>query len=119
MTRSASAITSSIWSLLDMARVIRPCEHLLQLPHPLDRPVEHPDVCLQPDGDECGVVADDATAEDDHLGGRHARNSAEQDPRPPFAFSSAQAPICGASRPATSLIGASSGKRWSAVSTVS
>ena len=40
-------------------------------------------------------------------------------PRPPCAFSSDHAPICGASRPATSLIGASSGSWRSAVSTVS
>ena len=40
-------------------------------------------------------------------------------PRPPTGFSSASAPICGARRPATSLIGASSGSRPSSVSTVS
>ncbi len=40
-------------------------------------------------------------------------------PRPPCAFSSAQAPICVARRPATSLIGARSGSLPSAVCTVS
>ena len=40
-------------------------------------------------------------------------------PRPPCDFSSVHAPICVASRPATSLIGASSGRRPLSSSTVS
>ena len=40
-------------------------------------------------------------------------------PRPPWARISVWAPTCGASRPATSLIGASSGSAPSAVWTVS
>ncbi len=40
-------------------------------------------------------------------------------PRPPWPFSSRLAPTCGAMRPATSLIGASSGRRPSALWTVS
>jgi hypothetical protein len=40
-------------------------------------------------------------------------------PRPPWARSRQCAPTCGASRPATSLIGASSGSAPSAVCTVS
>jgi hypothetical protein len=96
-----------------------PVEHHLEVAHPLDRLVQDPHVGLHAHGDESGVVADDPTAEDDDLGRRHSRQPPRRIPRPPCAFSSAQAPICVARRPATSLIGASSGSWRSSVSTVS
>ena len=54
-------------------------ERDLEVAHALDRLVEHPHVRLHAEGDDRGVEADDAAAEDDDLGRRHARNAAEQD----------------------------------------
>ena len=61
------------------------------------------------DGDLAGVRAGDAGAEDHDLRRAHAGAPESSTPRPPFCACRHQAPTCTASRPATSLIGASSG----------
>ncbi len=60
--------------------------------------------------DDRGVVADDPAADDDaRCPGATPGTPPSRRPRPPSGFSRKYAPACGASRPAISLIGASSG----------
>ena len=57
ITMSASRSTSSICRRFDIASVTRPSSVDLEIAHPLDRPVEHPDVGLHADSDQRSVVA--------------------------------------------------------------
>ena len=82
--------------------------------------VEQRDVGLHAERDRGRVLAGDAAADDDDVRRAHARArrpSARHGRRP--ARIRWYAPTCGASRPATSDIGASSGRLRSASSTVS
>ena len=55
-------------------------ERDLELAHAVDGLVEHPDVRLHAQGDDGRVQPYDTATEDDHLGGRHAGDAAEEDP---------------------------------------
>jgi hypothetical protein len=65
------------------------------------------------------VEADHAAADHQHLGGQHARHPAQQHAAPAMAFCSAVAPAWIDMRPATWLIGLSSGSAAPAPVTVS
>ena len=59
--------------------MLSPTAELVGQPaHPIDRLVENRDVGLQADGDLRGIGARDAAAENDDLGRRNTRYSAEQ-----------------------------------------
>ena len=64
----------------------------------------------EPERDDGRVVADHPAADDDDLArARRPGTPPSRRPRPPSGFSRKYAPACAASRPAISLIGASSG----------
>ena len=71
--------------------------------------VDHRHVGAHADGDQRGVGAGDAAAEDDDIAGGTPGTPPSSTPRPPFSFSRQCAPTCVAMRPATSDIGVSSG----------
>ena len=73
----------------------------------------------EPDGDHGRVVADDPAADHEHLARGDAGDSAEQQATAAERLLEEVAPAWAARRPATSLIGASSGSAPFAVSTVS
>jgi hypothetical protein len=82
--------------------------------------VEHEHLGLHAEGDRGGVHAGDARADDDDLGRVDTRTLPRAARRVrPCARSRLWRPTCGAMRPATSDIGASSGSAPSAVCTVS
>ena len=57
-------------------------EDLVEVAHPVDRPVEDRHVRAEPDRDHRGVVADDAAADHEHAARRDARHAAEQQAAP-------------------------------------
>ena len=61
-----------------MSSVTRPPQHLLEVPHAVDRALDDRDVRAEAERDDGRVVADDAAADDDDLPGRDARHAAEQ-----------------------------------------
>ena len=95
-------------------------EDLVEVPHAIDRALEDRDLGAEPERDDRGVVADDPAAEDDDAAGLDAGGSARGGRRARRAASRGSAPRPAARAvPAISLIGASSGRRRSSVSTVS
>ena len=92
----------------------------LELAQAGQRAVEHDDVGAHADGDAGRARAGDPAADDEHARGRHAGHAAHQHAaRPAGLARSVDAATSAASRPATSLIGASSGSAPRSSSTVS
>src|SRR5207244_11565044 len=54
-------------------------EDLVQMPHPVDRPLEHRHSGTEAERDDRRVVADDSAAEDDDMPGLDAWGSCQQD----------------------------------------
>ena len=92
----------------------------VDLAQPVDVAVEQQHLGLHAERDRGGVHAGHAGADDDDLRRVDAGDAAHQDAAAALRRASGvAAPTCGASRPATSLIGASSGSERSGSSTVS
>ena len=71
--------------LLDLERVGHQqgdarAEHLLQVPHAIDRALQDRHLGAEPEGDDGGVVADHPAADHDRLPGCNAGHAAEQQP---------------------------------------
>ena len=79
MTRSASMTSASMCACVEYSVRSDGAEDRRQFAQALHRTVDHRDVGAQADGHLGRVRARDAAAEDDDLGGRHARHAAEQD----------------------------------------
>ena len=116
---SASTQTSSMAWVLGRHRLERAAEVVVDLAQALEVPVEDVDLGVHADGQGGGGHAGDAGTEDHDLGAAHAGHTADQ--RAPAAPGRIRwwAPISGAMRPATSLIGVSSGRELSGSRTVS
>ena len=116
---SASARISSICSRFDIASVTRPSSAISRSRiRSTDLSSTHTSACM-PSAMIAEFRPTTPPPRITTLAGGTPGTPPSRMPRPPCAFSSDQAPICGASRPATSLIGASSGRWRSGVSTVS
>ena len=96
-----------------------PAMDLVEVAQTGQRAVKDRDPRAHSRSDARGLGAHDSATDHQHAPRRHTRHAAHQDTAPPFFFCRAQAPICGASRPATSDIGASSGNPPSRPVTVS
>ena len=120
MTTSASATDSSIWRLEDMSSVTRRAEHLLEVPHPVDRALDDRDVRAEPERDHGRVVADHPAADDDDLARarRPARRRAGGPGRRAASRGSRRRPVPRAGRRSRSSARAAAA-RGCAVSTVS
>ena len=116
---SASARISSICSRFDIASVTRPSSAISRSRiRSTDLSSTHTSACI-PRAMIAELRPTTPPPRITTLAGGTPGTPPSRMPRPPCAFSSDQAPICGASRPATSLIGASSGRWRLGVSTVS
>ena len=116
---SASGSTSSTWRRFDIASVTRPSRAISRSRiRSTDLSSTQTSACI-PSAMIAAFRPTTPPPSTTTFAGGTPGTPPSRMPRPPRAFSSAQAPICGASRPATSLIGARSGRRRSAVSTVS
>ena len=116
---SASARISSICSRFDIASVTRPSSAISRSRiRSTDLSSTHTSACM-PSAMIAELRPTTPPPRITTFAGGTPGTPPSRMPRPPCAFSSDQAPICGASRPATSLIGASSGRWRLGVSTVS
>ena len=95
-------------------------EDLVQLAQAIDGAVDHRDIGLHAHGHARGMGAGDAAADDHHLRRRDAGDAAQKDAGTrPAPFSRQWAPTWIDMRPATSLMGASSGRPPRGLVTVS
>ena len=83
---------------------------VVEVSEPVEVDVEDPDVRPEAGGDLGGVGPDDPASQDRDLGRRDAGTPASKIPRPSWGRSRYLAPSWMLIRPATSLIGVSSGR---------
>ncbi len=109
ITMSASTSTSSICSRFDIASVTRPSSAISSSRiRSTDLSSTHTSACI-PSAMIAALSPTTPPPSTTTFAGGTPGTPPSRMPRPPCAFSSDHAPICGASRPATSLMGASSG----------
>ena len=104
------------WRLDDMTRLTRPSASLEVTHAVTERRGSSLGAEPERDRPRCSRRC---RADHEDLARSHARDAAEQEAAAALRPLEVVAPACAASRPATSLIGASSGRRRSSVSTVS
>ena len=86
MIRSDLATLVSIAFFGQVQRMQAVAELAVQQTQPVQRAVDDGDVGAEADGDQRGIAADDAAAENGHPAGRNARDAAEQHARTPSRF---------------------------------